>query len=58
MIQFINTKLLSALLVKFLIGVGMILILYLASMFVGLAIRYSLFLLYTIFLLAYDRCMA
>lgn len=58
MVQYLTFKFFNTIIVKIIYGFGLIVILYLVNMFVGLGIRYSLFLLYTIFLLAYDRCMA
>lgn len=57
MVQFLSLKFVNTIILKLIYGFGLVLIVYLVSMFVGLAIRYSLFLLYTIFLLSYDRCM-
>lgn len=56
--QFVKVKLLSMFLLKFIFAISMLILMYFLSIFVGLLIRYSLFLVYTAFLLVYDKCMS
>jgi hypothetical protein len=58
LLQFISMASLSSLFWKALFLLAWIIVLFLFSVFVGLFIRYTLFFVYSIFLLAYDRCMS
>ena len=56
MVQSVSLLLHRGVLLKVIVMIGMALLLYSFAMFVGLFLRYSIVLVYTVFLLGYYRC--